>query len=182
AELLAELRQQFGSLGVAAAAYNAGPARVATWLRGEGVLPAETRLYVRLVTERPVEEWSATGRDARSGRDAEATECVALVATLRRERGSAGEDGPGFAAFAPWGVQLAGNFSKDLAVASFERARRRYAAAIGHLTPMVVGRRLRSRGTRPFYQVRLPAASRVEAAALCARIQATGGACVALRS
>src|SRR5579863_8408938 len=30
ASLLAELRRQFGNLGVAAAAYNAGPARVAT--------------------------------------------------------------------------------------------------------------------------------------------------------
>ena len=39
AALLADLRRRFGNLGVAAAAYNAGPARVASWLRGEGELP-----------------------------------------------------------------------------------------------------------------------------------------------
>ena len=190
AALLAELRRQFGSLGVAAAAYNAGPARVASWLRGEGGLPAETRLYVRLVTERDAEEWRTPRlREAGSGRPAEfdpepseLSTCMAVIGELRRQRGPVSDDGPGFAAFAPWGVQLAGNFSKALAIASFERARRRYAAVIGALQPMVVGRRLRSRGTRPFYQVRLPAASRAEATVLCARIAAAGGACVALRS
>jgi hypothetical protein len=47
---------------------------------------------------------------------------------------------------------------------------------------MIVGRLLRSRGTRPFYQVRLPAESREAADALCRRIQAVGGACVPMRS
>ena len=42
AELLADLKQRFGNLGLAAAAYNAGPARVANWLVGHGNLPAET--------------------------------------------------------------------------------------------------------------------------------------------
>jgi hypothetical protein len=41
---------------------------------------------------------------------------------------------------------------------------------------------LRSRGTRKFYQVRLPAATRAAAEALCARIQSVGGVCVAMRS
>jgi hypothetical protein len=47
---------------------------------------------------------------------------------------------------------------------------------------MVIGRLLRSRGTRPFYEVRLPAATRTDADTLCSRIQAVGGACVAMRS
>ncbi len=34
AEFLAELREQFGNLGLAAAAYNAGPRRVQEWLAG----------------------------------------------------------------------------------------------------------------------------------------------------
>ena len=53
---------------------------------------------------------------------------------------------------------------------------------LGDMQPMVIGRLLRSRGTRRFYQVRLPAASRAEADALCRRIHAAGGACLALRS
>jgi hypothetical protein len=79
-------------------------------------------------------------------------------------------------------VQLAGNFSKSLALASFERARARYAKVIGDERPMVIGRRLRSRGTRRFYQVRLPAPSRGAAEALWGRIRAVGGVCVAMRS
>ena len=43
ARLLADLRQRFGNLGVAAAAYNAGEGRVVQWLHGQGGLPAETR-------------------------------------------------------------------------------------------------------------------------------------------
>jgi hypothetical protein len=86
------------------------------------------------------------------------------------------------APFAPWGVQLAGNFSKARALASFQRASSRHRAVIGELQPMVIGTRLRSRGTRAFYRVRLPAATRAEASALCRRIQADRGACVVLRS
>ena len=57
AELLADLKQRFGNLGLAAAAYNAGPARVANWLAGHGNLPAETRDYVLTITRHPVEDW-----------------------------------------------------------------------------------------------------------------------------
>jgi hypothetical protein len=187
ARLLADLRRQFGNLGVAAAAYNAGPARVANWLRGQGELPAETRIYVRFVTERPVEGWTTpAGSSAPEDGDAAPppATCLAVTADLRRGRGPAGDDagGDGFAPLAPWGVQLAGNFSKALALAAFERQRARYAAAIGDARPMIIGRLLRSRGTRPFYQVRLPAPSREIAEALCGRIQAIGGVCVTLRS
>jgi transglycosylase-like protein with SLT domain/sporulation related protein len=179
--LLADLRRQFGNLGVAAAAYNAGPARVLGWLHGQGELPAETRAYVRYVTGRDVGEWTNSGSNAPTGsaaEPAEAQSCVELAADLRHGRG---ED-LGLAPLAPWGVQLAGNFSKALALSAFERARQRYAGIVGESRPMIIGRLLRSRGTRPFYQVRLPAGSRALAEALCSRIQSVGGNCVAMRS
>ena len=50
AEFLAELRNQFGNLGLAAAAYNAGPRRVQEWLAGTGPMPQETRHYVAVIT------------------------------------------------------------------------------------------------------------------------------------
>src|SRR3984957_20569565 len=59
ASLLAELRQRFGNLGLAAAAYNAGPGRVAKWLAKESDLPIETQDYVSIVTRHPVDEWAA---------------------------------------------------------------------------------------------------------------------------
>src|SRR6478736_8724047 len=61
AEYLRELRKQFGNLGLAAAAYNAGPGRVRGWLAGKRTLPSETQAYVRIVTGRRAEEWRTHG-------------------------------------------------------------------------------------------------------------------------
>lgn len=57
AQWLAELRDQFGNLGLAAAAYNAGPSRVQSWLWGHASLPYETERYVRIVTGHSAGEW-----------------------------------------------------------------------------------------------------------------------------
>jgi hypothetical protein len=57
AELLRDLRQQFGNLGLAAAAYNAGAKRVQDWLARRRSLPQETQAYVRIVTGRSADEW-----------------------------------------------------------------------------------------------------------------------------
>jgi hypothetical protein len=185
ARYLADLRQRFGNIGVAAAAYNAGEARVSNWLRGQGGLPNETRAYVRFVTGRSPEEWIGSGSSNAAGAPmpveaAEPQSCLVVTAELRRGGGA-----PGAVAaeiWAPWGVQLAGNFSKGLALAAFDRARARYAGLIGDTRPMIIGRLLRSRGTKPFYQVRLPAPTRAVAEQMCGRIQAAGGACVAMPS
>jgi soluble lytic murein transglycosylase-like protein len=40
AEFLKDLRHQFGNIGLAAAAYNAGPARVRQWMAGAASMPA----------------------------------------------------------------------------------------------------------------------------------------------
>ena len=50
AEFLRELNAKFGNLGLAAAAYNAGPQRVRDWLDGKRTLPPETQAYVQKVT------------------------------------------------------------------------------------------------------------------------------------
>ncbi len=55
ARFLSELRDRFGNLGLAAAAYNAGPRRVTNWLAKQGSLPAETREYVSKITGREIE-------------------------------------------------------------------------------------------------------------------------------
>jgi membrane-bound lytic murein transglycosylase MltF len=47
----------FGNLGLAAAAYNAGPRRVLDWLARRGKLPDETRKYVLSITGQPPEKW-----------------------------------------------------------------------------------------------------------------------------
>ena len=58
AELLHELRDHFGNLGLAAAAYNAGPERVHKWLAGKSQLPQETIDYVRVITGHDAVDWA----------------------------------------------------------------------------------------------------------------------------
>jgi hypothetical protein len=177
ARLLVDLRHQFGNIGLAAAAYNAGANRVADWLAGSSGLPVETRNYVFTITGRTVEDWAAYRQQGTVPPEAvDAKSCVEVTASL----GS--EDHPESAPLAPWGVQLSGNFSKAIALASFSRTQQRFAALLGDKQPMILGRVLRSRGTRRFYRVLLPAATRAEADRLCQAILTKGGACVTLRT
>jgi hypothetical protein len=181
AELLADLKQRFGNLGLAAAAYNAGPARVANWLAGHGNLPAETRDYVLTITRLPVEDWigDAAAETITDSAISSKLSCLQATAAIRR---SEPRSVAASALFAPWGVQLAGSFSKAAALAAYTRARSAYSAIIGKIEPMVIGGRVPSRGFAPYYQIRVPAPSRAAADALCEKILRAGGACVALRS
>jgi len=177
ANLLMELRGRFGNLGLAAAAYNAGPQRVADWLAGKGGMPAETRTYVLIVTGTDIEDWRAGATaPAYAGSP---DNCERITIALKARGGTLIA---AIAPTAPWGVQLAGNFSKALALSAFSRTRTRLVAVLADVQPMVIGSRLRSRGTRIFYRVRAPAQSRGEAQGLCDRIHRAGGACVVLKS
>jgi len=183
AALLADLRGQFGNLGLAAAAYNAGPTRVQTFLDGRGGLPMETQSYVFQITARTAEDWAEERRRGASPagevQDQPQHPCLMVTALLRRPGEIlAGVEGP----FAPWGVQLAGNFSRAVALASYQRARGRLAGILGDVQPMVLGSRLRHRGRAVFYRVRVPAPTRAAANTLCDRIRAAGGACIVLRN
>ncbi|WP_201829816.1 lytic transglycosylase domain-containing protein [Microvirga zambiensis] len=184
AEFIAHLNEQFGNLGLAAAAYNGGPARVASWLAGRGDLPSETRSYVLIVTGRTAEEWAQEAREAKAAGDeekppGEMQSCRQIVAALRiPRRGEETVEAP----FAPWGVQLAGNFSKERALATFRRTSQAYASLLKDTRPMIIGTRLRYRGTRTFYRVRAPAETRQEAEQLCRNIRTAGGSCIVLPS
>jgi soluble lytic murein transglycosylase-like protein len=59
AGFLRKLHRQFGNLGLAAAAYNAGSGRIRQWLARRVALPQETRDYVRRVTGNTAEDWTA---------------------------------------------------------------------------------------------------------------------------
>jgi soluble lytic murein transglycosylase-like protein len=56
-KLLRKLNDRFGNLGLAAAAYNAGPQRVQAWRAERRTLPGETRAYVIRITGRAAEQW-----------------------------------------------------------------------------------------------------------------------------
>ena len=65
AHWLRELWVEFGNFGLAAAAYNAGPQQVRNWMKGQDMLPAETRAYVMIVTGHPAMYWAGWRRIAR---------------------------------------------------------------------------------------------------------------------
>ena len=177
AAYLAQLRAQFGNLGLAAAAYNGGENRVAAWLVGDGALPGETLAYVHAITFRPASWFRAPGRRLEP-RPLEkdrpfAQACRRLPVLASR---AVLFDG---APWQPWGVQVAGNVRRAGALAQFSRVEARYPGIIGPGMPMVLRERMAG---RPIWAVRLGAASRAEAQALCHRLRAVGGACVVQRN
>lgn len=185
AEFLGELRQQFGNLGLAAAAYNAGPRRVQEWLAGTVGMPQETRNYVVAITGSAVEEWVAAGRSGKMPERPSTSSCRELMALLKRAPNPfvAGlEQRITLSAAKLWGVQLAAGFSRDKALAMYARAMKRLAAVIGDQDPSLLSSVMRSRGTRTFYQVRIGTDTRPAADDLCNRIRRAGGACFVLRN
>jgi hypothetical protein len=184
AEFLSELRDQFGNLGLAAAAYNAGPRRVQEWLAGSGYMPQETRNYVAAITGTSVDEWARAKNDKPVAR-APNTTCRELMALLRRAPNpfvTQLEQHVNLAAAKVWGVQLAAGFDRDKALAMYARAMTRLRAVIGDQDPSLLSTVMRSRGSHAFYQVRIGADTRPAADDLCDRIRRAGGACFVLRN
>jgi hypothetical protein len=185
AEFLAELRDQFGNLGLAAAAYNAGPRRVQEWLAGSGGMPGETRNYVLVITGSPIEDWAKAGKGGRMPESAPPTTCRDLVALLHRAPNpfvTQLEQHVKLAAAKTWGVQLAAGFDRNKALAMYARAVKNLSAVIGDRDPSILSSVQRSRGAHAFYQVRFGADTRPEADDLCNRIRKAGGACFVLRN
>lgn len=187
AEFLSELRGRFGNLGLAAAAYNAGPRRVQEWLDGTGPMPQETRNYVSAITGASVEDWAGAARRGEDSTPARAPgpNCRDLMALLRRAPNpfvSQLEVRVARSEAKPWGVQLAAGFSRDRALSSYARSIKRIGSLIRDRDPTLFRTVLRSRGTRPFYQARIGADTRSVADTLCGLIRKAGEACIVLRN
>ena len=185
AEFLGELRSQFGNLGLAAAAYNAGPRRVQEWLAGSGTMPQETRNYVSAITGTTIDDWAKAGTKDKMPDRAPTSSCRELMALLRRAPNpfvTQLEQHVTLGAAKLWGVQLAAGFNRDKALAMYSRAMKRLSAVIGDQDPSLLSSRLRTRGTNQFYQVRIGADTRPAADDLCNRIRKAGGACFVLRN
>ncbi len=178
ASFIADLRMQFGNLGLAAAAYNAGEQRVVNWQAGKGGMPDETRDYVEFITGRPVEDWKITTASfpvPAIGTDANfAANCVALALRKGQMAGTHLRS----AAFQPWGALLSAGFSEGKAVAQFQRLKLRFPNVIANGDPLIARKRNLSRGTRKMVFVMLGAKSAAAAAETCAQLQAAGAPCI----
>lgn len=177
AAYLASLKLRFGNLGLAAAAYNAGPTRLARWIENGGWLPIETEDYVLFITGRSVTDWAAKDPAKPVEIATEKTDCKTIVASIRKYAPKLYE-GP----YAPYGVQLAGNFSKTRAIASYQRQVSRYPSLLEGKPTLILGSRVAGRGRRAFYRVRLPAETLREAGNLCRDLRRVGASCIVLRN
>jgi hypothetical protein len=182
AEFLRELRSQFGNLGLAAAAYNAGPQRVRDWMAGRRTLPTETRNYVQAITGISVDEWATGGKREPVEPPPNCSQLVALLHRAPNPFVQKLEERVNLVAASPWGVQLSAGFSRDRALAAYAALARRYADILAGRDPTLLSNVLRNRGSSAFYQVRVGADTREAADTLCGSIRRAGGACMVLRN
>lgn len=179
ANFLAELKKDFGNLGLAAAAYNAGEARVARWLAGSSSLPDETEDYVAFITGTPAENWKL--KDANHALPALGkagdfnSQCISLAS---RETTPGGGGGLRRGRSEPWGALLAADFNEGRALGMFKRLKLRFPQVLDGVQPFVVRRKNLSRGSRKMAFVMVGAKSREGAQQLCARYTAAGLPCL----
>ncbi|WP_083742183.1 lytic transglycosylase domain-containing protein [Bradyrhizobium mercantei] len=185
ARWLRELREQFGNLGLAAAAYNGGPRRVQDWLAGRGNLPGETRAYVRIITGKSAEEWAQNSVEDRVHTDA-AMACDDIVrGMLIRALPAAPKESVTIAkqaAWGPWGLQLAGGPSQSRVLADYLQLQKRFAPVLGDRAPLVLRSHMAGPGSATWYLLRVAETTRERANQLCARLEAIGGRCLVFRN
>jgi hypothetical protein len=179
AAYLAEMGRSYGNLGLATAAYNGGEGRVNRWLANGGFLPIETEDFVLSITGDPADEFVDRSRQIRTialeeGYDYDAacarlptrrSDMIIMAETTRK----------------PWAIQVAGNFRRSAAMASWSRVRSRHGAVVAAL-PVAVSRVRSPLGRRGIYAVRLGVDTRGEADRICNALRSSGGACIVSRN
>lgn len=199
AAYLKDLAARFGNLGLAAAAYNAGPRRVERWLAGKGALPDETISYVEIVTGHAAFEWRGpfpgqTNQDKTDKKDDDARKppelapepgfsCLAFAgdAGRRRAPGVSIADEPGAPPPKAWATILVGSFNKAAVVAQWQIMRAKYAETLAPLTPSFRRRHLGGMPAKK-YVVQIEADDRGTSTRLCRALEKEGGNCVVLRN
>lgn len=171
---LADLKDTFGNLGLASAAYNAGSGRVNGWLNGKRYLPLETEDYVLSITGENADNFTARNHHI-TLQPLEATmsffeACLKLPIIMSRTTSMAK------IIRKPWGIQIAGNFKKSAALRSLKKLRARIPSLKKYKA--YTQRRKTPMGKRSIYAVRIGANTRKEANSICSILRSAGGACI----
>ena len=180
AEYLRELREQFGNLGLAAAAYNAGPGRVSAWLVNHRALPGETRNYVAIVTGWTADEWASPSPPQNSETTIpQGVPCTRLANLILAPK----EQAQRIAAYIPrWGVEIAAHLSEAKAWSIYRDVQKRYAALIGDREPIALHKQIPGMGVVKRYIITIADDDRAPLDKLCTKLTAAGGACIVLRN
>ena len=177
AAYLAEMRREFGNLGLAAVGYNAGERRAADLLDLGRPVPPETARYVFDITGLPVSAWTETGPKPVDFRLDDRKPFLRACRELAERRNITPAAAPAQPQ-KPWGAEIGASFSPVVARRIFQRARAEYPKILGDEDPLYLRSRNLSFGTRPRYTVRIGRGSRGDAQALCRSITAAGGYCI----
>jgi Transglycosylase SLT domain len=181
AAYLRELKDIFGNLGLAAAAYNAGPARVARWKSGASSLPAETRNFVISITGMTAQEWNEEDTaepDFALHEEKPFSEACRSFASLVKTVPSSSTD----PATKPWGALIATSFSKAGAEATLTRLAAEHDLIAAFDTVEILRRPNPHRGGKLMYRVTLGADNLPDARELCSHLRQNGAACMAVKN
>jgi Transglycosylase SLT domain len=178
AEFLGELQAQFGNLGLAAAAYNAGPQRVRDWLNGKRTLPAETQAYVQIVTGHSAQEWKLMKSTILTVAVPAEMSCIEGVRLTQKPRPSA-IPGPTRPA---WVSQIIGDSSETVALSRFRQMQGRLRSALGSYEPTVLRTSIKAGASPIWVRVRIEFDTRQAAESLCSKMEAAGEPCLVQRN
>jgi hypothetical protein len=167
AKLLRDLRREFGNLGLAAAAYNAGSGRVRDWLAGRRALPGETSAYVRIVTGYSPEQWAGRSPGIGEMQSEKPVPCREIAAFVASTAPPASKPTP------VWGVELVGGSTDENALAAYRRLEQKYASILAGRQAFVVHHGL-GPGSMGWAHVRVGADNRPTAEKLCVDLRGAG--------
>jgi hypothetical protein len=179
ADYLKDLEREFGSLGLAAVAYNAGEARAEQFLSGNPFLPRETRAYVVAITGHAAEAWLEGAPEVDLALDPSRPFREACVekATARAMPSFT----PPEPELRPWAAIIAGQDSREAAEAQAARVVAAVGGALDGERIDVARQRLPGMPARRHF-AQVGRDTRGQAEALCSELRAAGAACLVRRN
>jgi hypothetical protein len=177
---LRELRDRFGNLGLAAAAYNAGPGRVSAWLTSHRPLPGETRSYVAIITGWTADEWASESPPQTADTTIpQGVPCTRLANLILAPK----EEAKRIATYIPrWGIWLAAHLVESKAWAMYRERLKRFTSLVGDREPMVLQRQLPGMGRAMRYVITIADDDRRALDKLCQKLTAADIACDVMRN
>lgn len=183
ARYLRELEIEFGSLGLAAVAYNGGENRAAEFLRSGGTLPYETQDYVEAITGHNAWKWrddppKGDKLDMRLDGDTPFLPACIKLAGNRSLREFKTQSRP---KIYPWGVIVASHPTRNGVQSKINRLNRRLNPILGGKRISYVRRRLNG-NPRKVYTAQIGYNSRGSAQQMCGKLRRIGAPCIVLRN